>query len=223
MQITEKNRSATEQQTAGLLVCGLLFGPLFYIIVISQLFTRPGFDIRRHPLSLLSLGEGGWVQTANFYVTGILALLFALGIWRALRSSRGALIGPIFIALYAIGMIMAGLFPADPAFGFPPGTPDGILPEMSQHAAMHGMGFFVAFTALTIACFVFAWRFFRRGERGWGVYSLVTGIVTPLTVAMGMVFTGGTSLFFFFVGIVAFGWAALLAGKLRCEFIHAEG
>jgi hypothetical protein len=62
-----------------LLACGLVAGPLFIAASLTQAFTRKGFDLARHPISLLSLGAPGWVQIANFVVCGILYLLGAVG------------------------------------------------------------------------------------------------------------------------------------------------
>ncbi|HEV2894210.1 MAG TPA: DUF998 domain-containing protein, partial [Actinomycetota bacterium] len=59
-------------RTSRLLACGIVAGPLFLAIGLTQAFTRDGFDLSRHPLSLLSLGDLGWVQIANFVVTGAL-------------------------------------------------------------------------------------------------------------------------------------------------------
>ena len=33
---------------------------------LAQGLVRDGYDFTRHPMSLLALGEGGWVQIANF-------------------------------------------------------------------------------------------------------------------------------------------------------------
>src|SRR5438128_1850429 len=55
-----------------LLACGAVAGPLFVIVGFGQAFTRPGFDLTRHPLSVLSNGDLGWLQIANFLVSGLL-------------------------------------------------------------------------------------------------------------------------------------------------------
>jgi hypothetical protein len=52
--------------------------PLFVGVVLVEAVARQGFDLVRMPLSLLSLGDAGWVQRANFIVCG---LLFALVPW----------------------------------------------------------------------------------------------------------------------------------------------
>jgi hypothetical protein len=48
---------------------------LFMIVVSIQAVTRTGFDLTRHPASLLSLGEFGWVQVGNFIVAGLLVVV----------------------------------------------------------------------------------------------------------------------------------------------------
>ena len=100
----------SQQWTKALLACGVLLGPLFYLVVLIQMFTRPGFDIRQHPLSLLSLGDAGWIQITNFIVTGLLAILCAFGMRRLLRGGPGGTWGPLLIGTYGLGMIIAGLF-----------------------------------------------------------------------------------------------------------------
>jgi hypothetical protein len=44
-----------------LLFCGIVAGPLFIATSLIHAFTRTGFDLARHPISLLGLGSLGWV------------------------------------------------------------------------------------------------------------------------------------------------------------------
>lgn len=53
-----------------LLIGGVLAGPIFVASAIVQAATRDGFDFRRHPVSVLSTGELGWIQIVTFLVTG---------------------------------------------------------------------------------------------------------------------------------------------------------
>jgi hypothetical protein len=48
-----------------LLMCGIVAGPLFLAVWFVHAVTREGFDLTRHPMSLLSLGDLGWIQIAN--------------------------------------------------------------------------------------------------------------------------------------------------------------
>lgn len=197
-----------------LLACGVALGPLFYVVVVAQILTRTGFDISRHPLSLLSLGDAGWIQIANFILTGLLAIACSVGMRRALRDTAGATWGPLLIATYGVGMVVAGLFPPDPLLGFPPGSLAGIPGQMSEHAMLHGVGFFVAFLSLIAASFVFARRYFVVGKPGWGIYSIATGVITPLLILAGMTIQSATSVLFFVVGIISFGWVGAVAAQL---------
>lgn len=174
--------------TRALLRAGLIAGPLYLIVGYAQAFTREGFDLRRHALSQLANGEMGWIQTLNFVVAGLLAIAGAIGVRRVLRGTRGGTWGPILFALFGLGMLGAAAFPADPSPGFPPGTPDTV--SISQRGLMHFMFGAVTFYSLIVACFVFARRFFSRGERGWGVGSLLVGLFFLLSfssMATGMV------------------------------------
>lgn len=197
-----------------LLACGIAIAPLFYLVVVGQMLTRRGFDIMRHPLSLLALGDSGWIQVLNFLVAGLLAIACAVGIRKTLTGAAGGTWGALLIATYGIGMIIAGLSSADPLPGFPPGVVSEIAPQQSGHAIGHGIGFLIAFVSLITACFVFARRFSRREDRGWALYSTATGVVTLLLIALGMAVQPAASLSFFVVGIIAFGWIGALAAKL---------
>jgi Protein of unknown function (DUF998) len=164
-----------------LLYCGIVAGPLFIAASLIQAFTRTGFDLARHPLSLLSLGSLGWVQIVNFVVSGILYVLGAVGQRAALRQSRGGTWGPLFVGLSGIGLIIAGVFAADPGAGFPPGAPAG-APTMSWHGLLHEIGFMLSFVGAIGACAVFARRYAVLGRRGWMVAALATP-VAALVVA----------------------------------------
>ena len=100
-------------------------GPLFVVVGLVQALTREGFDLTRHPLSLLSLGDRGWVQIANFIVAGVLMLAFAVGTRRSLGDGPGRPWAPVLFGLYGVGLVLGGAFTADPALGFLAGTPDG--------------------------------------------------------------------------------------------------
>jgi len=127
---------APTTQTTRLLACGIVAGPLFLAVGLTQAFTRDGFDLSRHPLSLLSLGELGWVQIANFVVTGVLYVACAAGMWRVLRPGRSGTWGPLLVGALGVGLIVAGVFVADPGAGFPPGAGRGTrADQLARHPA----------------------------------------------------------------------------------------
>src|SRR5215831_16792598 len=65
-----------------LLRWGMMAGPFYLAVGLAQAFTRQGFDFARHPLSVLANGPGGWIQTANFVITGAMVIAAAVGVQR---------------------------------------------------------------------------------------------------------------------------------------------
>jgi hypothetical protein len=109
--------------TGLLLWCGVIAGPLFVAAFLIEVATSPGYDPMRLPVSLLSLGEGGWRQVANFLVDGLLLLGFAAGVYGVLHDlGTPSTAGPLLLAIFAVGVIGAGVFSTDPGGGYPPGA-----------------------------------------------------------------------------------------------------
>lgn len=173
-------RAAGAVTTARLLIAGIVSGPLFLTVGLTQAFTREGFDLDRHALSMLALGPLGFVQIANFLITGCLLAAAGWGMRRTIGTRIGAW-GPGLIAAFGLGMIIAGVFVADPAFGFPVGTPDG-PGTFSWHGVLHSVGFLVAMLSWAAACVVLARRFAVRGDR---VLATCIGAALPAAIAVG--------------------------------------
>jgi hypothetical protein len=73
-----------------LLACGAIASPLWVVTVVAQALTRSGFSLTRDAASLLDNGGLGWIQVANFIVTGLLFIAAAAGLRRALRDGPGS-------------------------------------------------------------------------------------------------------------------------------------
>ncbi len=213
-----KMDTTVSKGTKTLLVSGILAGPLFIVVILIQAFTRQGFDVVRLPLSLLSLGDLGWIQMTNFVVDGLLAAACAVGIWQRLHPGRGGIWGPLLVGVYGAGLIAAGVFPPDPALGFPPGTAQG-MPSAPQswHSQLHGYAFDLAFLSLIVACFVFARRFGALRRWSWAAYCAVTGVVTPALIVLGFANAPIMGALFFGAGAITMGWLALVAAQLLAE------
>lgn len=161
-----------------LLKCGVVGPALFVAAFLTLGATRAGYDASRMFVSQLSLGDGGWTQIANSVVTGILFVAFASGLGERLPQGRGATWGPRLIGLAGIGLILAGIFVADPALGYPPGTPSGISESTSDHGAIHELAALLVFGGLAAAAIVFSRRFAAQPERSaMRNYSLATAVL----------------------------------------------
>jgi hypothetical protein len=207
----------TANPTTLLLACGVVAGSLFMVVALVQSFTRPGFDLRRHAISMLSLGDLGWIQVTDFVASGLLFLALAVGVRRALHPGPAGTWGPLLLGGYGAGLVIAGIFSTDPGLGFPPGAPAGMPSTMSWHAMLHSVGFFVAFSSLTAACFVLARRFASLGRRQWAVGCAATGVATPLLIVLGMTSLIATGVAFAMAGVVTSWWVAALAARLAAD------
>ncbi|GII96397.1 DUF998 domain-containing protein [Sinosporangium siamense] len=154
-----------------LLLAGAVSGPLFVAVFLIAGTLRPHYRQLRHAVSCLALGPHGWVQTANFVVTGLLTLAFAAGLWQA----GGSHVVAVLIGAHGAGLIGAGAFVTDPAGGYPPGTPD-VPVRQSLTGRLHDLLSVSTFVAWPIAILVTGAGFLGEGAVGWGVYSLVSGV-----------------------------------------------
>ncbi|MFE9693457.1 DUF998 domain-containing protein [Micromonospora sp. NPDC005806] len=210
-------RPADEVRTArALLAGGALAGPLWVAVALSQGLTRTGFDFRRHPVSVLSNGDLGWLQIGNFVLAGLLCVGAAWALRRVLHPGLGPVGGPWLLGQYGVGLVLSGIFVADPLDGFPAGTPRG-AGEVSWHGLAHFGAGAVAFTALIAACLVAARRFARRGERGWAAYSAATGVFFG-AAWLALIGSAGRPVAMILFGLaVAAGWTWVSVTLLRAR------
>lgn len=201
----------TARSSPALLSCGVVAGFLFPLASFAQAFTRTGFDLRRHALSSLDLGDLGWLQIANFALTGLLACAFAIGVWRASLPGLAGRIGPVLIGVYGVAMVGGGVFTPDPALGWPAGAPAGLPEHASTHAVLHTIVGASAFLSLIVAGLVFARAL---PSRGWRVHSLVSSLAT-FVITVPPWGDDSASLRFAAGAILISSWLATLAWRLR--------
>ncbi len=188
--------------TRVLLTAGVVAGPLFVVVALVQVATRQGFDLSRHPISLLALGDAGWVQITNFILAGLLMLAFAVGIARSLRDGPGHRWAPVLFGIYGVGLVIGGVFTADPALGFPAGAPAGVPTSLTFHAIVHAVAPPIVFLALIAATFVVARRLGWQGRRAAAVWSRAIGVGCLLLSVPGP----GMSVRLLLAVAVAFAW-----------------
>ncbi len=192
--------------TRSLLGYGMVAGPFYVAASVIEGVVRPGFDFTRHNWSLLANGSAGWIHTVVLALTGLMVVAAATGFLRQLRSERRSGAAGWFLAVYGAGMVGAGIFTADPADGFPLGTPDGPAATPSVHGLLHLAFGGIGFLGLVIACLVRARQFQKDNARGWAVFSLVTGVL--FLAAFAGIASGGSPTGF---GVLAFTAAIVLA------------
>lgn len=209
-------RSLTHKSRTALLLGSGVVGPLLFIVVFFiEGFTRPDYDSYRTMVSELSLSSWGWQQIANFLMCGTLMLAFAIGLRRVQTSRWAARV----LTLTALGMLLAGMFAADPGLAYPAGAPDALpLGTGSWHGQLHAVAGFTVFFSLPIAIGLMAAWFGRQRDYSWLAYTLAT-LVIGFTSFMASNITamhGGPAGLFQRVAIIAyFTWLSMLALHLN--------
>jgi hypothetical protein len=172
-------------------------------------------------VSYLSLGDGGWVQAASFLVTGALILTFAAGMRQVLVDGRGAIGVPVALTVVGASLLVAGIFPTAPAFGFPPGTPDSFPSEIPASAYLHVAGAFGFFGGMAAACLAMARRFRAAGAASWAMGSLAAAIAVLVFLAASSADPSGRPFVPALAGLLqrlsivaGLGWMAVVAVRV---------
>jgi hypothetical protein len=197
-----------------LLGCGAVVGPFYLALGLIQALVRDGFVFARHPLSVLANGPGGWVQTANFLLTGLMVVAAAIGFGRKRLRAASWILG-----CYGVCIIAAAIFRADPVDGFPPGTPEGFPTTISTSGLLHFAAGALGFLSLAVSCFAAAIAMWHRNTHmawmSWCAGLVVAGgffgpMMLPIpggiagiwvSVVVGWAWLAGTSVYLYRAGI----------------------
>ena len=211
-------QARTSPQLRVALIAGAVAGPLYVCVGTLEAVLRRGYDIRIHSLSLLANGPGGWIHSALLVVSGLLTLIGALGLASAQqhtgRRSYSMIIG---LAVYGLGIATAGLLRADPAEGFPIGTPPGPPVMVSASGIGHLVAGGLGFIGLIVACLASARRAAKAGDRAWAVCSAVVGIYYLVAFAGIASGAGNPVINIAYTVAVLLGWGWVTALFIRAH------
>lgn len=142
---------------------------------------RNGYSPKREHIS--DLGATGTdlaiLQDINFIITGLLILVFAIGMFRLSEFGKGAKTGSGFVAIIGLGFVASGIFSADPSD----------LQESTSAGGLHDLFGIVTFLSAFIAMFVMSrslprdkyWRALRMPSLVWGIvtFALLVLLIAP--------------------------------------------
>lgn len=200
-----KNTTAAIKVAA---VAGMVGPILFAGVLLALTLAQYDFmlEIGWRPLgdpsgtwpSGLALGPYGWAQVANFVLSGILLMIFAVGLHFGATDGRGSRVGPAL--LFAAGTAMALMgFETDPLQSTGPRT---------LHNLIHDLAF-ALFVLTLLPAFYFLWRRIREDTlwRGHARYTLITGVLATM-----LLFLPGVA-YYLFLAIVLV-WLEVTAFRL---------
>lgn len=194
-----------------LLFAGVAAGVLFFVVPTIEVFRRPAFDISRHAISMLSLGEGGWKMKSVFIVSGLLTFACAVGMFGALGRGWAGIAALLLIGAYGAGLVLAGIYDAPAGLGFPVGTPLDQQPVMTREATLHSIAFMVAFSGLILACLALGTHFLLEEQLALGVASIIVGLALPALIALGVSSVILPGIAFYWAGMLGWLWLGVTA------------
>jgi hypothetical protein len=186
--------------TRSMLGWGVVAGPFYLAFGLILALMRPGFDLGRDALSILLIGELGWLQGLNLVLSGLMTIVAAVGLSRTPDWSRAA---AALVGIYGLGMVLSA-FAAPDRPGSTSATLSGIL-----HLVFGGVGFL----ALGIAAIV-ATSWFKRHRPAGAAWSLAAGVIVIAGfVAGGALSTGPAGVALLWLAVVV-GWLSLALTSL---------
>jgi Protein of unknown function (DUF998) len=174
------------------------FGGIVFVMTFLVLGTiAPGYNALRETISALEFTTLGFAQRINFFIFGLMLLLFALALRRELGAGRGAVLIPVFQCLSGVGVAGAGVF---------------------IHEPLHLVCDLIAFSSALLVLFLFARRF--SGDplwKGWTAYSILTALLMmAFLTAFGVAnhLGGPAGVFEKLASLTRTSWSVLLVWNL---------
>lgn len=190
---------------------GIAMLPVFGVVVVLLTWLEWDFlhgtgwtVLHEHKVnypSALARGNLGLLQSLNFLMLGVFAVIFGQGLRTQFAHRWSGAIATIGLA--AVGL--SGLFGA--FFTDLPGEP------MSWHGELHGIGFLLLMlgSAVTFVASGLA----LRGAPGWKVYWVYSLLNAPLAIAVSAALSPFGQVSFYGLVTVLLAWFAVLGMRLR--------
>lgn len=200
---------------------GIIGSILFFVVSMIDGFLHPNYSTLNEPISNLgAIAPNAWIQNANFLLSGLLLVIFAIGFFRLLRPivrKWGVIVSTFFLLLTGVCLALASVFPTDIP-GYPP---------LTLHGVIHDIIVFVVFGTLLIAVLL-SGLYLRKtpGWRGYGWYSIIEAVVMGLLfviLAAVTVSDGGlVGLFQRIFVYEAFSWYVVIGIRFLILNMRAE-
>lgn len=191
--------------TRSMLGWGVVAGPFYLIFGLILALTRPGFDLTRDALSLLLIGDLGWLQWLNLVLSGLMAIVAAIGLLRTPGWSRTA---AALVGVYGACLVLSAVFPPDATESFPPGAGGG---EFTTPGILHFAFGALGFVSVGVAAIIAGSWFGRRGGPRGRLWSRVAGVAIIVAFLAGGALSAspsGVGLIWITV-LVVWAWLAL--------------
>ncbi len=158
--VSGKSKYSNWPPTRAANLAGIIAPVVFVTLFTIEGWLRAGYNPMSMFVSELSLGSWGWMQIANFLITGTLIFLFGRGVAKQFTTGKAAKVGTVCLQIIGLSLIASGPFITDPSVMFN---------QTSIHGIIHGIFGAIVFSLMPVTCFVFFLRF--RRDTSWRVFA----------------------------------------------------
>ena len=147
----------------------------FALAVLVLHGLQPALDPATQAVSFYVHGAHGWLLTAGLLALGLGSLALTVGLARSVRGAAGARAGRWCLGVWGAGVLLGGIFPADP--------PGNWSAPPSVAGLIHGNAALVAFLALPAAAVLLS-RAFRRDPNWRGVTAASSALAAAVVICL---------------------------------------
>jgi hypothetical protein len=120
----------------------------FIFALVALHFLRPDYNPISRFVSEYAVGPYGLLMTSAFASLSLGSLALVIGLYQGVARSGRSRLGLVLLAIWGVGVLIAGIFPAD--LQSAPETTTGRLHERASG---------LAFLSLILATLLLSWRF----------------------------------------------------------------
>jgi hypothetical protein len=153
-----------------------LIGFAYFVIAVAALYIlNPSYDLISSLLGNYGLAPFELPVASTFFGLGLGSLALMIGLHQRMSRLPAAWMGLTLLAIWGLGLIIAGIFPANEGGGTLPHRTTvliaGIFPVEAQaypetiYSFIHILALIGSFVSLSLATIFLSWRF--KFELGW--------------------------------------------------------
>ena len=208
----------------------------FVIAVVALYFLNPSYTLANSIVGNYDLGSYEFLIASTFFALGVGSLALVPGLFRVMSPSIRSWMGLLLLGIWGVGMVIAGIFPANEGGSTVPHMTTvllaGILPVQveaypeTKFSFLHLLTILGAFFSLAVASTLLSWEF--KPSESSQRFRSVARILALLTLALAVLFiplflypsllsyTTFNAGFFVLIGVqIGIVWLILTAAWLR--------
>ena len=191
-------------------ICGMAAPLVMISLWALASILRPGYDQLTQTGSELGTGRYSIVMNANFVATGVLILIFWVGLLTTMHPGKWSKFGLVILAIAAVGEVATGIFPCDPGCPLNGGSLSQMIHTEIAVVFFGAIAVFPAFIGIGL-----------NQDQHWASYcsySIVTGVVS---IGLFIAFSVAVLTSFQYLGLLQrfflaapFQWIGIMASRL---------